>query len=258
MDELTQGDADFADLARQSMTRGGDAPPPATFSVEAFFDEAKTKEKGRPVYVDTDIIEIRVGRDTIRRPVNESDRRIYSAQYKAFKALESQEAVEGFPLGQWAAIPGKAIVKEFAHYGIRTVEQLAAATDSTIALVGPHMALRQQAKDWVAESNKTAPLLKLRAENEDLKNRVTALERMVQRQTQEIESARANGGALPASPVAAGPDPRMAALEEKLNALLAAQGPPVAVPAVPADGVVRNKDGTPRKKSGPKPKVQET
>jgi hypothetical protein len=257
VDELTQGDEGFADLARQSMNRGGDLPPPATFSVEAFFDEAKSKEKGRPVYVDTDIIEIRVGRDVIRRPVNESDRRIYAAQYKAFKSLESQEAVEGFPLGQWAAIPGKAIVKEFAHYGIRSVEQLAAATDSTIALVGPHMSLRQQARDWVAESNKTAPLLKLRAENDELKNRLTALERMVQRQTAEIESARANGGALPASPVAAGPDPRMAALEEKLNALLASQVAPVAVPAAPA-GVVLNKDGTPRRKSGPKPKVQET
>lgn len=255
MDELTQGDADFADLARQSMNRGGDAPPPATFSTKATYDEAKSKEKGRPVYVDQDIIEIRVGRDAIRRIVTEADKRAYAAQYRAFKASESQEAVEGFPLSQWAAIPGKAVVKEFAHYGIRTVEQLAAATDSTLQLIGPHMGLRQQARDWVAESTKQAPLLKLRAENDSLKSRVEALERMVQHQTKEIEAARSNGGALPAAPVAAAPDPRLADLEAKLNALLAAQ--PVQV-AAPVNGVALNKDGTPRRKPGPKPKVTET
>jgi hypothetical protein len=164
--------------------------------------------------------------------------------------MESQEAVEGFPLAQWAVIPGKALVREFAHYGIRTVEQLAAASDSTIHLVGPHMQLRQQAKDWVANANQQAPMLKIRAENEQMRERIAALESMVQKQSQEIAAARQAGGALPAAPV---PDERMAALEAQIAALVAATAPPG-----PINGAKVNKDGTPRRKPGPKPKVQES
>jgi BMFP domain-containing protein YqiC len=261
MDELTQGDGDLMELARQQMDgrRTGDAPPPATFTTEAIYNEAKSKEAGHAVYTDIDMIEIRVGRDTIRNPVTETDKRTYAAQYLAFKRSESQEAIEGFPLSQWAAIPGKALVKEFAHYGIRSVEQLAAATDSTLALVGPHLNLRQQARDWVANAKSQAPLVKLRQENDAMKSRIEALERMVSRQTQEIEAARQNGGALPAAPAAPVPDARLAALEAQIAALAARQTPSLAVPAPveAVNGVKLNKDGTPRKKSGPKPKVQE-
>jgi hypothetical protein len=260
MDELTQGDAGFAELARSSMSKQQDMAPPATFSVEAFYDEAKSKEKGRPVYVDTDIIEIRIGRDVVRRPVTDADKRTYAAKYEAFKRSESQEAVEGFPLSQWAAIPGKAVVKEFAHYGIRTVEELAAATDSTIQLVGPHMALRQQARDWVSEAKKSAPLLKLRAENDEMRNRIASLERMMAKQTQEIESARMNGGTLPGPVASPAENGRLAAIEAMMADLIAQKAGPGQVNAgkVDAPGEPKmNKDGTPRKKPGPKPKGQE-
>jgi BMFP domain-containing protein YqiC len=230
---------------------------------EATHDDAKSREKGRPVYVDVDIIEIRIGRDTIRRPVIEADKRTYAAQYLAFKKSESQEAVEGFPLAQWAAIPGKAVVKEFAHYGIRTVEQLAEATDTTIHMVGPHMSLRQLAKDWVANSKQQGPLIKLRAENESLRGRVDALEKMMARQTQEIEKARQAGGVLAPEPAAPVADGRLAALEAQIAALVASQtasrpAPVLPAVAVPVNGVALNKDGTPRRKPGPKPKVQES
>lgn len=249
MDELDQGDNDLQELAKAQMSgsRAGSVLP-ATFITEASYDEAKSKEKGRPVYVDVDMIEIRVGRDTIRRPVNSDDKRTYAAQYLAFKQSESQEAIEGFPLAQWAAIPGKAVVKEFAHFGIRTVEQLAEASDSTVHLVGPHMALRQLARDWVADSKQQGPLVKLRAENEEMRAQLKALQAMVATQTKDIEAARQAGGILVPAPVA---DPRMDALQAQLAALMAMQ--PAA--PVPTNGAKLNKDGTPRKKSGPKPKT---
>lgn len=248
MDELSQGDSDLQDLAAQQMSGRSDPNRlPATFLTEATLDDAKTKERGRPVYTDVDLIEIRVGRDTIRRPVTDEDRRIYAAQYLAFKKADSQEGIEGFPLSQWAAIPGKAVVKEFAHFGIRTVEQLAAASDSTVHLVGPHMGLRQLARDWVADAKQQGPLLKLRAENEEMKNRIKALEHMVAVQTKDIEAARQAGGILAPQPVA---DPRVEALMAQVSALVAAKAAPE-----PTNGARLNKDGTPRKKSGPKPKA---
>jgi hypothetical protein len=261
MDELIQGDAELAEIARMQMdgSRATNAPP-ASFLIEATLDEAKTTDKGKPVYVDVDIIEIRIGRDILRRPVTDADKRTYAAQYLAFKKSESQEAVEGFPLSQWAAIPGKALVKEFAHYGIRTVEQLAAMTDTTLHMVGPHMGLRQLARDWVADAKQQGPLIKLRGENDALRSRVEALERMVSRQTEEIERARQQGGALAPLPAPPVDDGRLARLEAALAALTGAQTPPVAVPAevMAANGVKLNKDGTPRRKSGPKPRAQES
>ena len=252
-DELSQGDAALQELAEQAMNgRSRGTALPASFSTEATYDEAKSKSKGHPVYADVDIIEIRVGRDTIRRPVTEDDKKNYAAQYLAFKREESQEAVEGFPLSQWAAIPGKALVKEFAHYGIRTVEQLAATTDSTLHQVGPHMALRQLARDWVADAAKQGPMIKLRGENEEMRNRIKALESMVAIQSKDIEAARQAGGYLAPAPVN---DSRMAALEAQIAALVAVKA---AVPVeAPSNGAKLNKDGTPRKKSGPKPKAQE-
>ena len=259
-DELTFGDAELVDLARSQMEGGRASSVPATFLTEATHDEAKSKAAGRPVYTDVDIIEIRIGRDIMRRPVTPEDKRTYAAQYLAFKKLESQDAVEGFPLAQWAAIPGKAVVKEFAHYGIRTVEQLAEATDTTIHLVGPHLGLRQLARDWVADSKQQGPLIKLRGENDDLRNRVSALEKMVARQTEEIEKARAAGGALAPVPAPPVDDGRIARLEALIASMVTSQAHPVAVPVAiaAANGTILNKDGTPRKKSGPKPKVQES
>lgn len=260
MDELTQGDGELMELANQQLANGSAGrAPPATFSIEAMIDDAKSKEAGRSVYVDRDIIEIRIGRDTIRRQVTDADKRTYAAQYLAFKRAEAQEPMEGYPLSQWAAIPGKALIKEFAHYGIRSIEQLAVAPDSTIQMIGPYRGLKQQAQDWVANAEKMGPLIKLRNENEEMRNRLIALERMVSQQAEEIARARNAGGAL--MPVAAPPvdDGRIARLEAALAALAGAQAPPVGIPVevAHANGVVLNKDGTPRKKSGPKPKVQE-
>ena len=196
MSELDVMDQELDQLAAQQR-QSGTRPLPATFTIEATHDEAASKAKGRPVYKDTEIIEIRVGRDTIRHPVTDEDRRTYALQYQAWRKGEDQESVEGFPLSQWAAIPGKALVKEFALFGIRTVEQLAAANDSTINQIGPCLNLRQKARDWVSDATKQAPLVKLRDENESLRQRLAALEQMVAKQTSEIEAARQNGGSLP-------------------------------------------------------------
>jgi predicted flap endonuclease-1-like 5' DNA nuclease len=210
---------------------------PAQFEIEATYDEAKSKEQGRPVYVDREIITISVGRDTLRREVTADDKRRYAAQYPAWRKGEDQTTVEGFPLAQWGALPGKAIAKEMAFFGIRTVEQLAAATDSTIQRIGPHIGLRQKARDWVADAEKQAPLVKLRSENEDLRHRLEALEDMVQKQTRELEAARNNGGTLPQ---AAQPLPDIAAI----------------VAQQVAQAMAQLQEQPERKKPGPKPKAK--
>lgn len=220
MDEIAQ----IAALADMQSGRTKPGLLPATFLIEAVYNDKKSKEEGRAIYVDTEVVEIRVGADIIRRHVTDKDRHDYAAQYKAWKDGENQEAVEGYPLSEWAALPGKALVKELAHYGLRTVEQLANAPDTLIQKIGPYAQYKHKAKDWVADAEKRAPLVKLRDENESLKQRLSALEMMVSRQSKEIEAARSNGGTLPAA--AATPDLSAIIAEQVAKAVAAAVPPP--------------------------------
>jgi hypothetical protein len=131
--------------------------------------------------------------------------------------------------------------------GIRTVEQLALAADGRISILGPFAALKQKAKDWLDEEKRGAGLNKLREENNALTARVAAMEAMLKTATAEIEAARNAGGVL-TTPAPA--DPRIAALEARLNALISG---PVNGSMAPPEGPKR-KGGRP-KGSKNKPKV---
>jgi len=249
VNELEQLDQELVSLAEAQMQNPRASPPlPASFSIEAVYDEKASKAAGKSVYRDQERILIRIGtHDTAEREVTAEDRRTYAAQYVAWKKGQTQESVEGFPLAQWAMIPGKAVVKQFGDYGIRSVEQLAAATDSTVQTIGPYLNLRQKARDWVASAQGQAPLAKLREENVELRNRLSAMEKMLATQSGEIAAARAQGGAL--APAAA-PDPKLAALEAQVAALVASMQKP------PETDAPKRKGGWPKGKSR-KPKAPE-
>lgn len=144
-------------------------------------DEAKSLEEGRPIFEDVEYIEIMVPGDksnTIHRPVTPADRNRFRAQYQAWKSGEDQDAATGTPLKAWPAITA-AQVREIEHYNCRTVEQLATMSDSNLQGVGPILALRQKARDFIEAAKGTAPMQKLRAENETLRNEMAALKAQV-------------------------------------------------------------------------------
>lgn len=210
MDELDKG---FADLMAAAQNPRREGLLPARFFVEPMKDEAKSAAEGRNVCVDVEMIEIRIDRDIVRRRVTEEDKIAYAAQYLAFKRGVDQSTVEGSPLRDWPILT-RSQVEEFQFSGIRTVEQLAAAADTVIQRIGPYMHLRQKARDWLAAAKDNAALGKLRDENEALRQRLAALERMVETQAKDIDKARS-----------AGPSEtdRFAALEAQIAALAAAQ-----------------------------------
>jgi hypothetical protein len=220
MSEFAEIDAGLEELAAAAMGQPVKENLAVRFFVEPMMSEQKSREAGRDIYEDAEMVEIRTpgDRDVIRRPVSEADKKRFPLLYVTFRKNESQEAVEGFPLKEWASI-SRSQALELAQFGIRTVEHLAGAPDANLQQIGPLMSLRQKARDWLAAAKDNAVLSKLRAENDDLKTRLTALENMLQTQSKEIESARNNGGTLPA---VTAPDPRFAALEAQLAALAAA------------------------------------
>lgn len=214
------------------------------FYIDVQEDEEASKKAGKKVFRNVEKIEIRTGsRDTVDREVTNEDRVNYSAKYLAFKAGQSQDEVGGYPLKKWPPIT-KGEAETLYAAGVKTVEQLAAAADSRLQGLGPMQSLRQKAKDWLEEEKRGSKVSALREENEGLKSRLDALEKMLKTQAGEIEAARNAGGSLP--PVAM-QDPRIAALEAKLDALISA-------PAVVAAPPVVRKGGRP-KGSKNKPKV---
>lgn len=214
-DDLDSGFKELMALAANPKREG---LLPARFFIAPIEDEAKSKAAGRKVFVDVEMVEIRVDRDTISRPVTEQDKRDYAHQYVPWKNGQDQTAAEGMPLREWPMVT-RSQAEEFAYCGIRTVEQMASAADTLIQRIGPYMELRQKARDWLKAATDNGEIVKLRDENTDLRGRLAALEAMVETQRADIEKARQAGGALP------GPngEDRFAALEAQMQALIAAQ-----------------------------------
>lgn len=239
-----QGDwqVDIEEVQRMAAGKAG-APLAARFYVEAIENPQKSAQAGRPVFDDVEMIEIQIDRNDVRAtPVTKKHIEQYPALYLAFKQGLSQDAAEGTPLKEWPAIK-RSQAESLATAGLRTVEHLAAASDAKLQQIGPLMALRQKARDWLEEAQKGAGLSALRAENDELKRRLQAVESMLATQSTEIELARQSGGSLPA-----GPDPRLAAMEAKINALVA--GLAEKLPEIPAAVI------TAPKRRGRPPKVK--
>lgn len=136
---------------------------------------------GRPIYDDVEFVEIIIPGDktqAVHRAVTDNDRREYAAQYQAWKAGQDQTAASGTMLEKWTGIT-KAQVEELKHFKIRTVEQLAQLSDGNASRMGPILALRQKAKDFLEQAKGNAPLEKMRNELASRDNEIETLKRQV-------------------------------------------------------------------------------
>lgn len=237
-------------------------PLAARFYMGTQENPTKSLAAGHPVFDDVEMIEIRISSQDMRdRPVTHEDKIQYARQYLAFKEGQSQEAAEGMPLGEWSLIK-RGDCETLRMNGIRTVEHLAQASDARIQTLGPYMQLREHARDWLKQAKDGAATAQLRAENTELKARLSALEDMFQRQSREIEAARNAGGVLTTS----APDHRIAEMQAQIAALARSMTPTqtyegraadaVTVPQIiaGAEGSAKRKGGRP-KGSKNKPKV---
>jgi len=201
------------------------------FFIEPQEDETATKNQGRPIYRDVEMVEIRIpGDPDLRRsPVMQADKDRFPKQYLAFKRNQSQEAVSGTPLAQWALL-SRAQVEEAKYLGAHTVEQLASASDASIQRFGSGwISIRQKARDWLQSAKDSSMLSKLRSELEERDARIKTMEDMLRKQGEAIASLGANG--VRAAPEPAPADDKLQALEAKLERLLAAQAvPPPVIP----------------------------
>lgn len=149
-------DAHEADLKERAMLLRQHHEHPTLWAV---------RPAGRPIFRDVEMIRVMIPGDRdniVDREVRPSDIEAYRPQYNRWKAGKVQ-AASGVPLAQWPKVT-QAQVQELAYFNIKTVEQLAGTQDAHLQNIGPYMALRQQARDWLATARGSAPVDEARAE----------------------------------------------------------------------------------------------
>lgn len=175
-------DAHEAELKEQSRLLLEHPAHPTLYTVKAM---------GRPVYEDLDFIRKRIPGDKdqiVERRVREEDRRKYPERWRLYKAGQSQAAI-GTPLEKWAGLE-KSQVLEMAHFGIKTVEHLAGVSDEGLSKIGPYIALRQKARDWLATARGNAPVDALRADLARKDNDIQVLKRMLEEQAASLKELK--------------------------------------------------------------------
>jgi hypothetical protein len=113
-------------------------------------DSAASAENGYPTFKEVPYIEIRIPgqRDAQAcRPASEADNQRFPAHYKAF--LDRVEApIEGMPLAEWPQVT-RSQVEALAFNSIKTVEQLAAVSDTNISGFMGGYGLKAKAQKWL-------------------------------------------------------------------------------------------------------------
>ena len=143
-------------------------------------NKQKTAAEGRPIFEAVEYVEILTPGDkdtVVDRPVRKLDMYLWTQKYVAFRQGLSQES-DGTPISAWGGVPPER-VDELKHFRIRMVEQLAEVPDSNLSNLGPNArAEREKARAYLAAMKGEGPAKELRAENDALKARLDALEKL--------------------------------------------------------------------------------
>jgi len=168
---------------------GSDKTIMAIFSEEVIKNDYKSDAEGRPIYDVRIQLELQYPGDNtknnkIQFSPEEGDRgniwtQRFARQWAAFKA-QKEQVPDGRPVETWAVLDKKRVM-ELKGMGYHTIEQVAAMTDMN----GPKMGLdwrklRDQAIATLKPEEGAVAISKLTLENEELKNRLDAMEKQMQ------------------------------------------------------------------------------
>lgn len=152
------------------------------FTNEPVQDPDKSRVEGRPIFKDCPHITIMKpgSRDSIIRPVRDTDKIRFSQQWQMFEKGQEM-SLEGTPLEAWPGIT-RSLVEELKYMNVFTVEQLVAMPDVHAQNVMGYSLLKRRAQAFLDAAAGTAPveamsaeIEELKAANKELTNQVAAL-----------------------------------------------------------------------------------
>ena len=171
---------DFENSAQQEQDKG----LLVKFYLKPLQSKEKSEAEGRPVFVETEYIDIKVpgnrGAGAVRKATN-ADKQRFAEHYARFKQRVDGEQDEGLPLTEWPAVT-RSQAEELAFFHIKTVEQLANMADGQAGKFMGMYQLREKAKKYLEHSKSAFTLWEteqkfedLRKENADLRESLNAL-----------------------------------------------------------------------------------
>lgn len=182
-DEVLQ---DFANNARAwSETNDGANGTPGDEKLVIRFEDyphlndAKSREANRPVFEMVPYIRIMVPGDkdmVVHRPVREGDKTRFARAYLQFQAGQSQ--VQGTPLSEWPKVT-RAQVEELKYFNIRTIEELANASDGNIQRFAGVSQLRTDARQHLKLLQEAEPLNRMQAELATRDEQIAAMQAQI-------------------------------------------------------------------------------
>jgi hypothetical protein len=145
-------------------------------------DTIASAEAKRPIFIDADFVKIMVPGDkrtVIDRMASDEDKQRFPQQLARFKAGQSEQTV-GTPLDMLPGMTaGKA--KEYQHFGIKTIEMLAEASDSVGQQFMQFQADKNRAKGYLALATDNAAVrevdARLTSENEAMKAQLESMQK---------------------------------------------------------------------------------
>jgi hypothetical protein len=135
------------------------------FWQDAYKNDAKSKEAGMPVFDTVPWCEIRVlgESDNVRGPWHKMPPHVHETWRASFDHWQKDNSTEGIIGTLLEAVPWleRGDVETLRHAGIRTLENLAAITDTSIGKIPGGLALRKKAAEMLAAAKDGAPLQRL-------------------------------------------------------------------------------------------------
>lgn len=169
-----------------------DAAMLVSFETRSLPDPEASAKAGTPKFRDVDYVKIRASGDKLsevhRAWGRESDVKRFGRQYEHWKKTGSEDG-PGWHLSQWPGIT-RSQVEELRFAGIKTVEQLAAMSDSNAQSMGAILAIRQKARDALERAKGEAPVHQMRAELAKRDNQIEVLQRQMKQLMDELELER--------------------------------------------------------------------
>lgn len=195
----------------------------AEFYLGSMLDQAETEKHGRPIYKSVDMLRMMFPGDNTKaydKPVSmvpvgsrPADPDRFPRQWAQYKAQQVQ-VQDGTPIEQWPPInPAQAMTLKAMN--VHTVEQLAAASDTNLNMMGMRQ-LRENAKAWLEEAESGAETIKLRNQVEQLQAQLEAM----QNQMQGFNASKKSEAAVQstqAAPVSEAIDPNIKPMATKMR-----------------------------------------
>jgi hypothetical protein len=159
------------------------------FSYYPIQNEEKSREEGRPIYEDKELITIMIPGDKdniIQREARPQDKMRFRRQYEAFKA-RAADVLVGTPLEKWAYLT-QGQVEELKYFNIFTVEQLVGMPDVHAQQFMAINKIRTAAKAYLEATKSEAPIAQLQAKLDEKDSQIASLEEALKEQAARIQA----------------------------------------------------------------------